>query len=238
MPTAQPSPMPTTPQPTASDTVKVGVGLDITASSELTSTLAMKLKGTIASQIGVTEANIKGYNYSSSITSTPARRDLLQVSTAYKWSVNFAVEASLSVTGASSPADFANKIGTALTSDAFKDSVSSNLGVVVTGISATTAVLSSGLIKAAGLTWWAILLIVVFGALIVAAAAAAAVMRARRGQDSSGGFLKNFSFAVSSETSNIDKFQMEGHQEMNPLGEDDYPNTFAGGSVTSRHNAL
>ena len=238
MPTAQPSPMPTTPQPTASDTVKVGVGLDITASSELTSTLAMKLKGTIASQIGVTEANIKGYNYSSSIVSSPARRDLLQVSTAYKWSVNFAVEASLSVTDASSPADFANKIGTALTSDAFKDSVSSNLGVVVTGISATTAVLSSGLIKAAGLTWWAILLIVVFGALIVAAAAAAAVMRARRGQDSSGGFLKNFSFAVSSETSNIDKFQMEGHQEMNPLGEDDYPNTFAGGSVTSRHNAL
>jgi len=229
--------MPTTPQPTASDTVKVGVGLDITANSELTSTLAMKLKGTIASQIGVTEANIKGYNYSSSITSTPARRDLLQVSTAYKWSVNFAVEASLSVTGASSPADFANKIGTALTSDAFKDSVSSNLGVVVTGISATTAVLSSGLIKAAGLTWWAILLIVVFGALIVAAAAVAAVMRARRGQDSSGGFVKNFSFAISSETSNIDKFQMEGHQEINPLGED-YPNTFTGGSVTSRHNAL
>ena len=79
------------------------------------------------------------------------------------------------------------------------------------------------------------MLIVVFGALALAASSAATAIYVRRGQDGGGGVLKNFSFAVSSETSNIDKFQKEGHLEMNPLGED-YPTTFTGGSVASKHN--
>ena len=245
MPTAQPfkTPAPTAPQPTASDTVKVDVDLFITASSALTSTLAKQLKGTIASQLGMTEANLKEYEYSDS-PGLSIRRNLLQSVSTYDWTIKFKVEVSLASTDASSADDLAMEIGTDLSSNTFQAAVMTDLGVVVTSVSASSAVVTSAptpvietsSVKAAGLAWWAILLIAVFGALIVAAGAVAAIMCARRGQGGEG-LLKHFSFGYSSESSNFDKFKEEGQQEINPLGEA-YPATFTGGSVTGKHNDL
>jgi hypothetical protein len=193
MPTAQPSPMPTTPLPTASDTVTVDVDLDITASSALTSTLAKQLKGTIATELGVSEANLKEYTYSSKTASIPIRRHLLQTPAAYEWTVEFKVEVSLAATDASSADELATEIGTDLSSNTFQAAVMTDLGVVVTSVSASSAVVTSPptppSVKAAGLAWWAILLIAVFGALIVAAGAVAAVVCVRRGQGGGDGFF-------------------------------------------------
>jgi len=219
----------------------VDVDLDITASSALTSTLAKQLKGTIATELGVSEANLKEYTYSSKTASIPIRRHLLQTPAAYEWTVEFKVEVSLAATDASSADELATEIGTDLSSNTFQAAVMTDLGVVVTSVSASSAVVTSPptppSVKAAGLAWWAILLIAVFGALIVAAGAVAAVVCVRRGQGGGDGFLKHFSFASDSKLSNFNKFQEEGQQEINPLGED-YPNTFTGGTATSKHNDL
>jgi hypothetical protein len=257
----QPSRAPTAPKPTASDTVEVAVSLAITSSSILTPARANELKETIADEIGVSQTDLKAwtYSYATSTRRALTRRALLQSTTTYDWTVGFTVEVSLAATGASSAEAFATEIATELDSAAFEANVAADLGVLITSVSASSAVVvatpsptprptplpstagpggapGSG-VKAAGLAGWAIALVVVGGFLFVACGAVAAIVCVRRG---SGGFARfgggDFSrpsfFAVSS---NFNKFRMEGREELNPLG-DEYPTTFAGGSVIAQHN--
>jgi len=109
----------------------------------------------------------------------------LQTGTTYIWAIRFTVETSLSSTGASSADEFATNISTELSSPSFQASVANDLGVVVTGVSASTVVTDSGdssSVKAAGLAWWAIMLIVV-ASLIFVIGSAKAVMYKRNNNE-------------------------------------------------------
>jgi hypothetical protein len=249
LPSPQPSKSsaPTAPKPTASDTVEVAVSLAITSSSKLTAARANELKETIADEIGVRKSDLKAWTYSfaTSIRRVLTRRALLQSTTTYDWTVGFTVEVSLAATDAASAEAFSAEIATDLNSAAFQANVAADLGVLITAVSASSAVVGgpggapgSG-VKAAGLAGWAIALVVVGGFLIVACGAVAAIVRVRRG---SGGIARfgvgDFSrlsfFAVSS---NFNKFRMEDREEPNPLGEE-YPSTFSGGSIIAQHNVF
>jgi len=208
MPTAQPImiPSPTVPQPTASDTVKIAVAVDITSTTALTSTLAKQLKGTIASQLGVVESALKGFTYSSMETTSTVRRALLQTGTTYIWAIRFTVETSLSSTGASSADEFATDISTELNSPSFQASVGEDLGVDVTGVSASTVVTDSGdssSVKAAGLAWWAIMLIVI-ASLVFVIGSAKATMYARN-NNKAGNILEDFSVSRGSSIILVDE---------------------------------
>ena len=208
MPTAQPImiPSPTVPQPTASDTVKIAVAVDITSTTALTSTLAKQLKGTIASQLGVVESALKGFTYSSMETTSTVRRALLQTGTTYIWAIRFTVETSLSSTGASSADEFATDISTELNSPSFQASVGEDLGVDVTGVSASTVVTDSGdssSVKAAGLAWWAIMLIVI-ASLVFVIGSAKSTMYARN-NNKAGNILEDFSVSCGSSIILVDE---------------------------------
>jgi len=232
---------PTTPEPTARDTVKVAVALGITSSSKLTSARANELKGTIATELGVNKNDLKGYT--TSYTTSTARRAILQSVTSYDWSVSFTVEVSLATTDVFSAEALSAEINTELSSSTFQSNVMTDLGVVVTAVSASSDVVvttpaptpistadedSSSSVKAAGLSWWGILLIAVGGLLFVACSAAAVVLITRRSSNVSCG-----SFFLG--RSNFQKFLSDNNEELNPLGED-YPATFGAGSVLSQHH--
>jgi len=235
---------PSTPVPTAGDTVKVAVALGITSSSKLTNAKSNELKGTIATELGVTKADLKGYT--TSYTTSTVRRALLQSTASYDWSVIFTVEVSLATTDASSAEDLSAEIDTELSSSNFQSNVMTDLGVVVTAVSVSsdavdttpaptptftpvpTADTDSASLKAAGLSWWAILLIAVGGSLFVACSAAAVIIITRRGSSVS-------CRSLFSGGSNFRKFVSDNDEELNPLGEQ-YPTTFSGGSVVSQHN--
>ena len=241
-PVSIPTALPTAPLPTASDTVKVYVAVEITSTTALTSTLAKQLKGTIASQINVVESALKGFAYSSTETTSTVRRALLQSGSTYIWAISFTVDTSLSSTGASSADDFAKDINTELNSPSFQASVAEDLGVEVLGVSASTEVTDSGnssSVKAAGLAWWAILLIVIASLVFVIGSAIA--MMYVRNSDKAGSILKKFPFAIFSERRHFRNFQRdESHEEfaeINPLGESS-PETFSGSSMIIRHDAL
>lgn len=243
-PTQSPIPTasPTVPLPTASDTVKVDVAVVITSTTALTSALAKQLKGTIASQISVVESELKGFTYSSTETTSTVRRALLQTSSTYTWAISFTVQTSLSSTGASSADEFAKHISTELNSPSFQANVADDLGVEITSVSASTEVADSGdssSVKAAGLTWWAILLIVIASSIFVIGSAIA--MMYVRNSDQARSILGNFPSAIFSERRHFRNFlRDETHDELaeiNPLGET-YPETFSGGSMITRHDAL
>jgi hypothetical protein len=113
------------------------VSLAITSSSKLTAARANELKETIADEIGVSETDLKAWTYS---FATSTRRALLQSTTTYDWTVGFTVEVSLAATGASSAEAFAAEIATELDSAAFEEHVAADLGVLITSVSASSAV--------------------------------------------------------------------------------------------------
>ena len=230
--------------PSGSDTVEpveVAVELGPTSSLKLTSNKASELKGTIANELGVTEANLA--RYTTSYTTSKVRRALLQSIASYTWSVTFTVEVPLSTADVSSAEGLSAENNTELSSTDLQSNVMTDLGVVVTAVSASSDVVvsspaptlvpsadkdSASSVNSAGLTWWIIALIAVGGSLFVACSAAAAVLMIRRGSRIS---CRSFF----SGGSNFQKFLLDHDEELYPLG-GEYPSPFTGGSVLAQQH--
>ena len=121
------SPAPTTPAPTLQATVSASVALYLDASAAATDANKATLKATLATELGVAQAAIKGFE----VNSSRRRRRRLLAST---WSVGFSVQSST----ASDAAALASSVLATLQGASFDSNLVSALPGVVTGVASVS----------------------------------------------------------------------------------------------------
>ena len=123
LPVPAPSNVPT-PLPSAANTYTLSVAFTYTTSSSFSpgTSMSATVKSRVASELGVPEANIRGFT----ITSSRRLRRRLLATTSF--SVSFDVVASLSTVGASDATSWSSDVSSSLGSSSFQTALTSDLG--------------------------------------------------------------------------------------------------------------